>query len=159
MPFDDIANRKDYFRSRYMKNKEEMKANAKARYALNPESQKSSNKIRYNANPERFRAERKVYMKANPGKIAALNMKRYASKLNATPKWLTKEQLAEIEWFYTTAKELQWLSEEPLEVDHIIPLQGKNVCGLHVPWNLQILPKSLNISKFNKVLISKNRRD
>jgi len=92
------------------------------------------------------------WRKANPGKAAARARNYQASKLQRTPKWLTREQLLEIEQFYIDAKDLQWLSDptDPLTVDHIIPLQGKEISGLHVPWNLQILPMSLNSSKGNK---------
>ena len=72
-----------------------------------------------------------------------------AAKLQAVPKWLTKSQLVEIKEWYGLAQELQWLSNEKLHVDHIVPLQGKNVSGLHVPWNLQILTESENCSKRN----------
>ena len=94
------------------------------------------------------------WAKANPGKKNAANAKRLAAKKQRTPKWLTKEQYAQIEQMYILAKELQWLSEELLEVDHIIPIQGKNVSGLHVPWNLQILTQRQNIIKSNKVGIN-----
>jgi len=87
---------------------------------------------------------------ANPGKYAAYCAKRRAKKLKATPLCLNEEYHRQNEEFYIVAHELQWLSEESLHVDHIIPLQGENVSGLHVPWNLQILPKSLNGSKGNE---------
>jgi hypothetical protein len=91
----------------------------------------------------------KIWTQNNLAKKAANRAKRRAMQLQATPPWLTSQQLEEIKEFYYLAKELQWLSNptDPLEVDHIIPLQGVNVCGLHVPWNLQIIPKSLNCSK------------
>lgn len=94
----------------------------------------------------------KKWKKNNSHRVNSINSARYAAKLQRTPKWLTVEQLAEIEEFYTITKELQWLSDktDPLEVDHIVPLQGKNVCGLHVPWNLQVLTKSENSRKRNK---------
>ena len=95
----------------------------------------------------------KEYKRVNRAKRRAWHAKRKAAKKQRTPKWLTKDQLKEIEEIYILAKELQWLSEEQLHVDHIIPLQGEIVSGLHVPWNLQILPASVNISKHNKLTL------
>ena len=63
---------------------------------------------------------------------------------NATPKWLTNEQKAEIQWYYSEAQRLG------LTVDHIWPIRGKNSCGLHVPWNLQLLTQRDNDVKGNK---------
>lgn len=67
-----------------------------------------------------------------------------------TPKWLSKEQIKEIASFYVMAKELEKVFTWKQCVDHIVPLQGKTVSGLHVPWNLQILSASMNIEKGNK---------
>ncbi len=78
-------------------------------------------------------------------------MKRYAAKIQATPKWLTKAHFKEMEWFYIEAARLTKETGIKHEVDHIVPLQGENVRGLHVPWNLQILTKSENIIKGNKL--------
>ena len=106
--------------------------------------------IRYARLQKAAKLYTKIWKKENKAKVNANNTKRRAAQYNATPKWLTKEHLNEIEQFYVEAQELQWLSNEPLHVDHIIPLQGENVCGLHVPWNLQILPASHNIRKSNR---------
>lgn len=92
------------------------------------------------------------YREENPGLAASYCASRRTYKMERTPKWLTETQLKEIEEFYVLAKELQWLSEAPLEVDHIIPLKGELVSGLHVPWNLQILTKPLNCKKSNKLV-------
>ena len=72
----------------------------------------------------------------------ASNAKRRAVRLHALPSWLTTEQLQEIKEIYKNCP-------FGYEVDHIIPLQGKNICGLHVPSNLQYLLKFDNRSKHN----------
>jgi len=93
-----------------------------------------------------------LYARANPGKMNARTAKRMAAKLQATPMWLTKQQIEEIEAFYVEAARLTKETRIKHHVDHIIPLQGKNVTGLHVPWNLQILTASQNASKGNRLL-------
>ena len=83
-------------------------------------------------------------------KVCALAAKYRAQKLKATPKWLTKLHHEDINNFYWLSKDLTAVSGEDYHVDHIVPLKGKNICGLHVPWNLQILPADINLSKGNR---------
>lgn len=80
----------------------------------------------------------------SPGKAAAKTQFYNASKLQQSPKWLTKEQLAEIGKIYANCP-------KGYHVDHILPLRGKDVRGLHVPWNLQYLRASENKSKGNRI--------
>jgi hypothetical protein len=91
------------------------------------------------------------YRESNKGKILALNAKRYTTKLKATPDWLSEIDYKDIEDFYKEAQHLELLTGQKYHVDHIVPLQGKNVCGLHVPWNLQVMPAKENLSKSNKL--------
>jgi hypothetical protein len=83
----------------------------------------------------------------------AITAKRRSSKLQRTPPWLNKDHLKQIAQYYQQAKQLQKETGIVHHVDHIIPLQGKTVSGLHVPWNLQILTASENIIKSNKILL------
>lgn len=100
-------------------------------------------KICHRVSPEKNRAKSAVWRKANPGKVNARVAKRKANKLKATPKWLSKDQLEEIKRIYDSCP-------VGYHVDHIVPLQGKNVKGLHVPWNLQHLTAEENYRKNNK---------
>jgi hypothetical protein len=50
---------------------------------------------------------------------------------------------------YDTAKKISEKSGVDIHVDHIIPLAAENVCGLHVPWNMQITTAHYNCSKQN----------
>lgn len=125
---------------------------AKMRYRANPTPIKEKAALWQKTHKKAVKAKNSRWKRNNLDKVAAQASKRRSSRINAQPPWLNRQQIKEIQWFYATAKELSWLSEEPLQVDHIVPLLGKAVCGLHVPWNLQILPKSANLKKGNRLL-------
>lgn len=85
---------------------------------------------------------------------AAHQARRRATKLQATPSWLSPEQLKQIDDFYELAALLNAniaCEGDKFTVDHIIPLNGGAVRGLHVPWNLQIMELKLNSSKGNRL--------
>lgn len=90
------------------------------------------------------------YREKNRGTYNASKAKRRASKLKATPSWLSEDQLLEIKLLYLFVAERRKITGLKLQIDHIVPLQGENVCGLHVPWNLQVLTASENSSKGNR---------
>lgn len=66
-----------------------------------------------------------------------------------TPSWLTETHHRQIEYIYAQARDCRFVTGEPYEVDHIVPIRGEHICGLHVPWNLQVLPADLNRAKSN----------
>jgi len=88
----------------------------------------------------------------NKGRWNAIKSKYKSRKLKASPSWLTEHQLKEIVTIYEMASELTKATGINYHVDHICPLQGNTSCGLHVPWNLQILKAKDNIAKGNKLL-------
>ncbi len=100
------------------------------------------------ANRDKFRLANSNYYKRNPAKSAAKVANRKAIKLSATPKWANTK---DIEVIYEKCKRLtKWLGVKH-HVDHIVPLNSKLVCGLHVDDNLQIIPAIDNIIKGNRI--------
>ncbi len=147
------------------------KINAKNRKfaAENPEYMKEKNFAYYHSHKEEIRDQRVEYIKeyneknrekirekskqhylANPDYYQVKSRIRQECQIEATPKWLTKEQKAAISMVYHEARRLSKLTGLKHVVDHIWPLNGKTSCGLHVPWNLQVLPEFDNLSKGRK---------
>lgn len=100
-------------------------------------------------NPEKIKASRKNWEKENAGRRREHVAFRRAMKKKATLSWLTKAHREKMVLYYKLAKKLSKINNMAYHVDHIVPLQGSNVCGLHVPWNLQIIPATENLSKYN----------
>ena len=91
-----------------------------------------------------------LWKKNNPSKVIANTTRRKKHIKLRTPAWLTKDNHKVIWGFYAIAAMLTKHNNEPWAVDHIIPLLGKNVSGLHVPSNLQLLRSSDNLKKSNQ---------
>jgi hypothetical protein len=70
----------------------------------------------------------------------------------ATPKWLTQAQKGQIRELYKIAITMTKTTGEQYVVDHIVPLRSEFVCGLHVPWNLRVIPRQENLLKSNKLI-------
>jgi hypothetical protein len=119
----------------------------------NPHKVQENRKKYKDKNREILRAKGRQYIKENPHIVNANTAKRRALKRNATPTWLTKRHFMDFKLIYKLAKLTEKATGIKYEVDHIVPLAGKDVCGLHVPWNLQHLPAKENIIKGNKVTI------
>ena len=81
-----------------------------------------------------------TYQKEEPNRWREYSAKRRAGNLKATPKWANIDKIKAI---YNNCK-------SGYQVDHIVPLQGKTVCGLHVETNLQYLTEKENLIKSNK---------
>jgi len=131
-------------------NKEAIAERQKAWYQKNKEAVAERGMVYRQANKEtiaeRNRVHRKVYCQANPHIFNALNAKRRASRLRATPAWADKEHIGSLYHIASINREAGY----DLHVDHIVPLQSDLVCGLHCEANLQLLPASVNISKGNR---------
>lgn len=106
-----------------------------------------------NKNKEALKKYKKEYASLKQAKLTSLQRKRHSSKLQRTPAWLNEEDNMYIECLYSLAAMHSKYSGEKWHVDHIIPLQGKKVSGLHVPLNLKAVPAAYNQRKSNSYAI------
>lgn len=136
------------------RNHKRQTSDAKRNFAL--EYQKNANHKRaqalmyYHRNGGKNRARQLELQKLNPERYAANAAKYRAIKLQRTPAWLNKADLMAMRQFYVLAAQKTKASGFSWHVDHIVPLQGASVSGLHVPSNLQVIPAAQNIAKHNR---------
>lgn len=151
-----------------LKNIEKIKEYDKARprRPINPEIKKAQKKRHYEKHKEAIAKKLKAYRDKNKDKkkeyfkryktknsvkVNAWNAKRRAAKIQRTPSWLTKDDY----WLLEQAYELAALRTKMFgfdwHVDHVLPLQGKTISGLHVPTNLQVIPGPENVKKGNRI--------
>jgi hypothetical protein len=164
MKKDDIAEYQKAYRDRnsehlkaqkaeyYVRNRETQKAKRREDYRKNKDAYKARNKKRYEEKKDEIVEQQKDYLERNREAIREYqafyqrSFRRERVK-HATPPWVDKDAVKAV------VMEAVRLTEEtgiPHEVDHIVPLRGKKVCGLHWHENLQVLPRSKNRKKTNR---------
>ena len=93
---------------------------------------------------------RQSWKDKHPDEVRANNKHRRDKHKQATTKWLSKQQKKDIKQKYVDAMVVTRITGKQHVVDHIVPLRGENVCGLHVAWNLRVITQKENLAKSNK---------
>lgn len=165
------ADRKEWRRKEYENNRTKyIERNARRRYEqadkvkaekrkyLDRDEVKKAARIRTmewkEKNPERKKQSDKEWRVKNVDKKRSYQAFRRAKVREATPPWLTKEHRKQIALIYREALRLSGETGVLHHVDHIVPLAGREVSGLHVPWNLRAIPAAENHKKSNKLVLT-----
>jgi hypothetical protein len=139
---------KEYTQRPGVKQRERLRQ--RIRYAALRDAIQAERKAFYQKNPEarqRFEKYQSEYYSKNKHRFAARRAKRRAALLRATPAWADLKAIAKV---YRLAREMTLATGIRHVVDHVIPLQGRTVCGLHVENNLQVIPEKENARKWAK---------
>lgn len=161
-----VAENKDkvasYAKAKYLKDKEKINAKNRERWAKNREKYNATHRLWAEKNKEykkqldkeyaannrkRKNANSRAYYQRNKVECAERCARRNRIAKAATPIW------ANFDSILAKYKERETMSKVTgivHHVDHIIPLQGKTVCGLHVHNNLRVIPARDNMTKSNK---------
>lgn len=119
-----------------------------AKVVYDPETRAAKNREKVKrwkaANRDKERERQRRYLEENRAKVRAKWNKRRADRIRATPPWA---DLDAIEAIYLESDRLTAETGIEHHVDHIVPLRGKIVCGLHLPWNLRVIRADENLRK------------
>lgn len=134
------------WRSAHQKaNREDANVRNRRYAATHREELRAAGLARRLANPEKEKARVTAWRLAHPERMAAATARRRAATLQQTPAWADHESIGMI---YRAAEVIR-VTGFDVHVDHVVPLQGKKVSGLHVHNNLKIIHSRANRSKSN----------
>jgi hypothetical protein len=101
----------------------------------------------YEENKLRAYATSREWKERNKDRLAPMAAARQAARRDRRPAWQSRSEMV---CFYESARRVSRCLGIPHQVDHVVPLFGKLVSGLHVPGNLRVIPASINQKKSNK---------
>lgn len=149
---DNIEEVRKKERLKYNQNKDKYNKIRNEKRKLNPERYRELDRLRYERDKDkRKECVKRTYQKNRRRYITISNLRTKARRGSA-PKWLTTEHKQQIIDIYKECSRLTNETKINYNVDHIIPINGETVCGLHVPWNLRIITQEENFKKSNKLL-------
>jgi len=141
-----IAKNPDYMQEYRAKKHEQLSAYHKKLYIENKEQILQKNKKWRTDNKSRYAETRRKYQR----RFLKIRYPDIVSSLRKTTDLsLSKQDRDHLHHFYRLADKIKGRFGFDIEVDHIVPIKGKTVTGLHVPWNLQLLTMKQNMKKFN----------
>jgi hypothetical protein len=142
------------WRKWYEANKETHNTRVKRWQSENKDKVREDAKAWAKANPEKVKAKTLRHIKKHPEAYTARSVASVARRAKRVPQWLTLDDRWMMQEAYKLAKLRTQMFGFVWEVDHIIPLRGELVSGLHVPTNLQVLPKTENRNKRNHYFLA-----
>lgn len=146
--YNNREQRAKYEYTYYVNNKEKIHIKNRNWRKKNSDKVRICNQNYYKKNYIQLRKNNTLWRKNNLAWHNSLTAKRRAVKLQRTMIWSDLEKIKKI---YEEAKRLSSLTGEKYVVDHIVPLRGKFVSGLHVHNNLQIITHHENSKKSNRI--------
>lgn len=150
----DVAKQKEQRRAYYRRFVEANPDFHVKKYWSDVEKSRQQNREYYQQNREKRIRKSVDYARKNRAKANATKKKYKLAKEKACPPWVSfsRDLCDQITYFYEEARRKTETTGVVHHVDHIVPIQGKTICGLHVPWNLQVLTAAENCSKQNRIL-------
>jgi len=138
----------------YLEVKDSVRSNQREYYQQNKDYFSKKSKKYREENRDKVLDYNKLYSKKhykeNKHKYIEKSRVRRGVKQDATPNWLSGPQIAHIKRIYKLRDMMSDATGVEYHVDHIVPLRGKDICGLHVPWNLEVIPATDNLAKGNR---------
>ena len=145
-----LEEKREYQRQWCEANREKLRVKSKKYRSKNKEKADSASRAWVERNKEHVAKRKKAWRVINKAHVNAYNRTRKAMIKNRVPSWVDSELQWVINEAYLLAQMRTNMTGFKWHVDHIIPLQGRTVCGLHVPENLQVIPEIHNLKKSNK---------